>query len=460
MTAKERVALISILATVAITIAKGVGGWITGSLALQSDAAQSLLDVAATTITYLVVRAADRPPDEEHPYGHAKFESVAALGQTALLCALSGIVAFEGVRRLFAIQSHIETSVLAFGVLIVSIVVDAWRWRQLTKTARETNSEALAADALHFSSDLVNSILVLIALGAAAAGYPAADPLIAVGVAIFIGVAGWRLGRRTIDSLVDAAPLDLSKRIANRALAIPGVVALDSVKVRRAGAAILGEVIVSISRTLAFERVAGIKEEITRAIAEEAPDARVVITANPIALDDETLRERILMIAARLHLPVHHVTIQHVGERLSASLDLEVDGELQLVRAHALATALEDAIRRELGAVIEVDTHIEPLETSEWAGEDAEADTTIRMTAALTELAKKTSAIDDIHSVRVRRTEGGLVVNYHCRVDPLLTVAAVHHEVDAIERELRSAIPDIQRVVGHAEPRKPTQKTG
>jgi cation diffusion facilitator family transporter len=286
VTAKERVAFISILVTVAITVAKGAAGWMTGSLALLSDAAQSLLDVAATTVTFLVVRAADQPPDEEHPYGHGKFESVAALGQTVLLCALAGVVAVEGVRRLIAHESHVETSLIAFGVLVVSIAVDAWRWRALTQTAKATGSEALAADALHFSSDLVNSLLVLVALGFAAMGYPKADALVAVGVAIFMAVAGWRLGRRTLDSLVDAAPKELSQRISARAQAIPGVVEVDFLRLRGVGAAILGEIGVRVSRTLPLERVAEIKNAIAGAIAEESQSAEVVVTANPIALDD------------------------------------------------------------------------------------------------------------------------------------------------------------------------------
>lgn len=454
MTAKERVALISIAVTVLITAAKAVAGWMTGSLALLSDAAQSLLDVAATTATYLVVRAADQPPDDDHPYGHAKFESVAALGQTVLLCALSGIVAFEGVRRLLANQSHVEASAVAFVVLIASIVIDAWRWRALTKIARETGSEALAADALHFSSDLVNSALVLVALAAAAWGYPQADALVAIGVAVFIAIAGWRLGRRTIDSLVDAAPKDLVQRVTKGVQNLPGVVAIESVRMRGAGSAILGEIGILVPRSLSLERVAEIKAAVGQAITQESPAAQVVVTANPIALDDETLRERILMIAARLHLPIHHVIIQHLDERLSVSLDLEVDGAMPLIDAHALASSLEESIRSELGASIEVDTHIEPLEISEWAGENADADIQKDVGEALSMFARETAAICDVHSVRARKTDAGLVVNYHCRVDPALTVAAVHDEVDAIERRLRGQNPDIHRVIGHAEPRR------
>ena len=454
MTAKERVALISIAVTVLITAAKAAAGWATGSLALLSDAAQSVLDVAATTITYLVVRAADQPPDDDHPYGHGKYESVAALGQTGLLCALAGVVAFEGVRRLVANESHVETSIVAFVVLAASIIIDAWRWRALTKIARETGSEALAADALHFSSDLVNSALVLVALAAAAFGYPQADALVAIGVAFFIAIAGWRLGRRTIDSLVDAAPKDLVQRVTKQVQNMPGVVAVESVRMRGVGATVLGEVGILVPRSLPLERVSEIKASVGQAIAKESPNAQVIVTANPIALDDETLRERILLIAARLHLPIHHVIIQHLDERLSVSLDLEVDGAMPLLEAHALASSLEESIRSELGSSIEVDTHIEPLEISEWAGENADSDVQKDVAEQLARFARETATICDVHSVRARRTETGLVVNYHCRVAPTLSVAAVHEEVDAIERRLRAQNPNIHRVIGHAEPRR------
>ena len=180
----------------------------------------------------------------------------------------------------------------------------------------------------------------------------------------------------------------------------------------------------------------------------------MTITANPIALDDETLRERILLSAGRLKLPVHHVTIQHVGERLCISLDLEVDGDMPLGSAHAQASELEDAIRGELGADIEVETHIEPLEVSEWAGAEAGGGAETRIAETLARFAGETGVISDVHSVRARKTEAGLVVNYHCRVDPALPVADVHAEVDAMERRLKSEIPDLRRVVGHAEPRQ------
>src|SRR3954467_7187252 len=139
---KERAALWSIVASGGITVAKGAVGLATGSLALISDAAHSLLDVAATTMTWLAVRAAHKPADDEHQYGHGKLESLAALVETAFLFLLSGAVALEGVRRLVAGQTSVEPSWLAVAVLLAAIAVDAWRWRSLLKVARETRSEA------------------------------------------------------------------------------------------------------------------------------------------------------------------------------------------------------------------------------------------------------------------------------------------------------------------------------
>jgi cation diffusion facilitator family transporter len=133
-------------------------------------------------MTYLAVRAGNKPADEEHHYGHGKVESLAALVETALLFLLSGVVAWEGVRRLSTGSAEVEPSWIAAAVLVGAILVDAWRWRSLKRVARETGSQALEADALHFSSDLVNSVLVLGALAAAAMGFPQADALVAIAV--------------------------------------------------------------------------------------------------------------------------------------------------------------------------------------------------------------------------------------------------------------------------------------
>lgn len=450
---KERAALWSILASAGITIGKGAAGFATGSLALISDAAHSLVDVASTTLTWLALRTAHKPADEEHHYGHGKFESVAALAETAFLFLLSGVVAYEGLRRLASMQSSVTFSWAAVGVLIAAILIDAWRWRSLKRIARETGSEALEADALHFSSDLVNSVLVLVALGAAAAGYPQVDAIVAVAVAAFIAVAGFRLAQRTLSTLLDTAPKGLGERVRGLAEAVAGVVAVERVRVRPAGGRMLGEVHVRVSRTLPLERVSAIKQGIIGSIERELPTAEFTVTADPIQLDDETILERILLIATRLRVPIHHVTVQNLSHRLSVSFDLEVDGGMSLGQAHEVATRVENVIRDELGPQVEVESHIEPLAVSHLDGREADAATVARIAQTLADNSATDAKIGEVHNVRVRQTAAGLIVNYHCRVDAALDVATVHDLVDDLERRIRLAHPEMLRVVGHAEPR-------
>ncbi len=451
---KERTAVLSIAASVVITIGKGVAGFATGSLALISDAAHSLLDVAATTVTWLAIRVANKPADDEHQYGHGKFESLAALVETAFLFVLSGAVAFEGIRRLSTGQADVEPSLFAAAVLVAAIAIDAWRWWTLKRVARETRSEALEADALHFSSDLVNSVLVLAALGAAAYGYQQADALVAIGVSAFIAIAGFRLARRTIDALLDTAPKGVSDKVRAIVESVPGVVSVGDVRVRSGGAQMFADIAVGVSRTLPLDRVTAIKQRIAEAARVAWPDAILTVTTEPLAMDNETILERVMLIAAKRRIPVHHVTVQQIGERLSVSMDLEMDGRMSLGAAHAIASKFEAAIREELGPQVEVETHIEPLEVARLEGHDADAAVTAHVVGSLMSRAAETAIVRDVHSVRVRATPAGLVVNYHCRVDPGLDVATVHENVDALERAVRADHPTINRVVGHTEPRR------
>jgi len=452
---KERVALSSIAASAGLTLAKGVVGLATGSLAILSEAAHSLLDLVATLMTYFAVRISGKPADEEHHYGHGKVESVSALAETALLFLLSGIVIWEALQRLVGGHGHVvEATVWAFGVIAASILVDFFRARALYRVAAETASEALEADALHFGSDMWSSVGVFIGLGAVALGYSWADSLAAVVVAVFICIAGWRLGRRTIDTLTDTAPAGAAGKITAISARIPGVVSVGRVRVRPAGDTLFVDLVVAVSRTLPLDRVAAIKERIAGAIRGEFARAEVTVNTEPRALDDETVLERVMVIARNRALAIHHVTVQAIGGRLSVSLDLEVDGSLPLGRAHEIASGLEQAVREELGTEVEVETHIEPLQMRGLLGQDAAEERVAAVRAELAGLATKLGVVRDVHDVRVRETADGEIVNFHAYVDPTLTVSDVHESIDDLERALRLRFPSIKRVIGHAEPRR------
>jgi len=452
---KQRVALTSIAASGGLTLAKGVVGLATGSLAILSEAAHSLLDLAATIMTYFAVRVSDRPADEEHHYGHGKVESVTALAETALLFLLSGMVIWEAGHRLIGGETHaVAATVWAFGVIVVSIVVDFFRARVLYRVAKETASEALEADALHFGSDMWSSAAVLVGLGAVFMGFPWADSVAAIVVAVFICVAGWRLGRRTIETLTDTAPAGAGERIRAIATRVAGVVAVDRVRVRPAGHTVFVDLDVAVSRTLPLDRVTTIKDRIVTAVRSEFPTAETTVNSEPRALDDETVLERVMVIARNRALAVHHVTVHAIAGRLSVSLDLEVDGSLAFSRAHEIADGLEQAVRDELGLEVEVETHIEPLQTRGLSGRDATDERIRAVHAELSSIAQKLGVVRDVHEVRVRETPDGEIVNFHAYVDPLMRVSEVHDRIDDLERGLRERFPTIKRVIGHAEPRR------
>ncbi len=448
---KSRVAAISIFASAAMATAKFAVGISIGSLALISEALHSSVDVVATVITWLVVRVSDRPADDEHHYGHGKFESLSALGVIAMLYVLAGGILVESWSRLSEGAPPPTLSAIPFVVLVIDIIVNFWRARALHRTARDTKSQALAADALHFASDVLGSIAVMIGLALSGLGYLWGDAAAAIGVAIMISVLGLRLARSTVETLLDRAPEGVSEKAAAAIRTAPGVVDVERLRVRMVGSTHFIDAIVQVPRTYPIDRVEEIKRMAQQAVSKALGDADLTFTAVPVARDNESVRERIMVIARNSGLAVHHVTVHDLGGKLTVSIDLEVDGDMPLTAAHDIAHGLERSIRDEFGEDVEVDTHIEPLEPELPLGTDAAPERVETIKAALSRFAAE-GVIHDVHNVRVRNTDAGEIVNFHCRAAPSMSVIRVHQNVDEIERALRRAFPTVKRVISHAEP--------
>jgi cation diffusion facilitator family transporter len=449
--AKTRVAATSIFASAGMATAKLVVGIAIGSLALISEALHSSVDVAATIATWMVVRVSDRPADEEHHYGHGKLESLSALGIIALLYVLAGGILVESYSRLREGAPPPTLSAIPFVVLLLDIAVNFWRARALHRVAHDTRSQALAADALHFASDVLGSVAVIIGLALSGLGFNWGDAAAAIGVAIMIAFLGLRLARSTVETLIDRAPEGAAEKAAAAIRTVQGVVDVERLRVRMVGSTHFIDAIVQVPRTYPIDRVEEIKRKAQNAVAKALDDADLTFTAVPVARNNESVRERIMVIARNSGLAVHHVTVHDLGDRLTVSIDLEVDGDMALNEAHDIAQGLERNIRDEFGEDVEVDTHIEPLEPELPHGTDAAPDRVETIRAALSRFAAG-GAIHDIHSVRVRDTEAGEIVNFHCRAAPSMSVIRVHENVDEIERALRRAFPSVKRVISHAEP--------
>jgi cation diffusion facilitator family transporter len=234
-TQKSRVAAISIFASAGMAAAKFVVGVAIGSLALISEALHSSVDLVATIITWLVVRVSDKPADDEHHYGHGKMESLSALGVIAMLYVLAGGVLVAAYGRLREGTPPPTLSAIPFVVLLVDIAVNLWRASALHRAARATKSQALAADALHFASDVLGSVAVIAGLALSALGYAWGDAAAAIGVALMISVLGLRLTRSTVETLLDRAPDGVAEKATAAIKALPGVVDVVRLRARMVG---------------------------------------------------------------------------------------------------------------------------------------------------------------------------------------------------------------------------------
>ena len=449
--AKSRVAAISIFASAFMAAAKFVVGVAIGSLALISEALHSSVDLVATIVTWLVVRVSDLPADEEHHYGHGKIESLSALGVIAMLYVLAGGILVESWSRLREGAAPPTLSAIPFIVLLVDIAVNFWRARALHRAAQRHQEPGAGRRCAAFCFrragldrryHRAGAVRVWLCLGRRRRRDRGRGGDLALGL---------RLARSTVETLLDRAPEGVSEKAAAAIRAVPGVVGVERLRVRMVGPTHFIDAIVQVPRTFPIDRVEEIKRKAQAAVSEALGDADLTFTAVPVARNNESIRERIMVIARNSGLAIHHVTVHDLGGKLTVSIDLEVDGEMALNAAHDIAHELERNIRDEFGEDVEVDTHIEPLEPELPLGTDAAPDRVAAIAAALSRFAAD-GAIHDIHNVRVRDTDAGEIVNFHCRAAPSMSVIKVHENVDEIERALRRAFPTVKRVISHAEP--------
>ena len=449
---KKRVALISMLASALLAVIKLLAAVFTGSLGMLSEAVHSLIDVGATIVTLFAIRFAARPADDEHHFGHAKIESVAALLEALLLIGTAIFIAFEATTRLFGQHQPLDLRWWAFAVLILSIAIDFNRSGVLKKTATQTSSDALHADAAHFESDMWSSLAVFLGLVGVWLGFLWADSLVALVVSIYLVKIAWGLGSSTLNTLLDAAPLGVAAAIQALAEKQDGVLAVKRLRIRPSGPTLFVDLDVNVPRLLNLTAIPDLKAKLNTSIRKEFPQADISITTNPVALDSETAFEKIAVIAHQRNHAIHHVTVQQIAGRMAVSFDLEVDGNSTLAKAHEQATQLEDAIRAGLGGDVEVESHIEPLPTRLLKGKSINGPQIKKLEELLRSLARTEKTMSDVHSIRVRSTDNGLFLHYHCRFAGDASVNEVHAVVDRIETKLQLKIKNISRVIAHAEP--------
>jgi len=458
---KKRAALLSVGSATLLVSLKAFLVVRTGSLGVLSEALHSGLDLLAAIITFLSIRVSDQPADERHPYGHGKFENFSAFVETGLLALTALYIIYEAFDRLFFRTVHIQPSVMAIVVLLVALSIDLTRARALREAARKYSSEALEADALHFSTDVWSTTVVIVGIGLVWAGETwdlpwlvYADALAGLAVAAVVLWVGSQLGRRTLDALLDAAPKGLQQEIALALERMAGVLDVVRVRVRRAGNRHFVDATVSVARSASLEQVHALTDAIEKRIGEIVP-SDVMVHVEPRAPVGEHLFEAIRALAQRMGLAIHDVHASQQDGRLFIELHVEVDENLSLREAHRQASELEDQIRELRDGAIDVNIHIEP-QGHHIATPDSDLEEMKQLAKAIEDfLNRLPSEFDELvncHDVRVRQVEHHILVSCHCTMKSELLITQVHDVTAALEDRVKEKFQQIYRVTIHPEP--------
>jgi cation diffusion facilitator family transporter len=454
---KRMAALGSVVSAVVLVFLKVFLAVSTGSLGILSEALHSILDLVAAIITFLSVRVSDKPADEDHLYGHGKVESFSAFVETGLLLLTAIYIIWEAFQRLLFHAPHLQPSVTAIVILLLAMGIDMVRSRALTRIAKKFPSEALEADALHFSTDVWSTFVVIVGISAAwfgdKHGIPwlnTLDPVAALVVAGVIIWVGSRLGKRTLDTLLDVAPGGLSERITRAVNDTAGVLNTERVRVRRSGARYFVDVTISVPRTASLEQAHAASDLVEQNIESLIP-ADVMVHVEPRARSNESLFETIRAIAQRRGLAVHELSAHHLDGRLFVELHLEVDERASLRQAHRRATELEQDILQETDPRALVNIHIEPL-----GGRIPGAEEVGGLSRAVQEfmnsLPKEYRELTNCHEVRVRTVDHKILVSCHCAMEGNLPITRVHDITAEVEGRVKERFPQIFRITIHPEP--------
>jgi cation diffusion facilitator family transporter len=447
-----RSALGSVVAAAFLVTLKLIAGLVSGSLGLVAEAVHSGTDLVAALLTFLALRVAVRPADRDHPYGHGKAEHLAALGEGGFLVLASAFIGLQASTRLIAGEhGELDPQWWTFLVLGVVLVIDVTRMVVSHRAAVKHHSPALASNALHFASDMVGTIAVLIGLLLARAGSPQADSFAALAVAVLVVVAAVRLMRRNVDVLMDATPEEAAAAARAAIIDAEPDIELRRLRVRAAAGRNFVEATVGVPPDAALGEGHAMADSIEEAVREVLPGSDVVVHVEPGA-GGGALRERASAAALTVRgvREVHNVRVVDVGGSPELSMHLKLPADLGLGAAHDIASAVEAAITAAVAELVDVHIHIEPLSP------DAEGEAVRRAEVAAETQAIRAVVRDvtgaDPDGLRFRAGEEGLVTLLTVHLAGDQTLDEAHKAASEIERRVRDLAPRIAEVIVHTEP--------
>ncbi|WP_298069043.1 cation diffusion facilitator family transporter [uncultured Mailhella sp.] len=456
---KRKAAASSVFWSALLTAIKLAAGISTNSLGLLSEALHSTLDLAAAGITCLAVRVSSQPADEEHPYGHGKAESLAALAETGLLLVTCVWIVAEAVERLCFGAAPVEPSWWAFAVVCVSLLVDISRSAMLRRVARKHKSRALEADAMHFTTDIWSSAVVLggLVCVSLASFTPEgselgsvlthADAVAALGVAVIVLRVSWSMAKNAVLILMDAGMNDETGRIRAALAAGAPAYAVRGLRVRESGARYFVDLVVTAPSSLRVDAAQDITAMLENIVRGVLPQAEISVQMEP---EDERrdLYATSYRLASLHRLMIHSLRLVTQDDGMHAEVHVELPADMPLQEAHARVSAYEEDLCRRVGAAYVV-SHIEPEQpvcsASRHAVDHGLVERTVCACTARSELRSP-------HRIYPRTSEEGTSVTFHCLCTTAETVATAHEKAAQLEAAIDRELPDLVRVTIHVEP--------
>jgi cation diffusion facilitator family transporter len=447
----ELVALGSVAIGVAIVVAKVVVGLLTGSLGILSEAAHSFLDLAASVFTLVAVRTSRKPADTEHPYGHGRAENLAAFAEGILLLVTAVLIAFEAIRRLAAGGSVVNPAVYAFALLVATVVIEAGRAAILRRVGRLVSSEAMLADATNRVADVLATLGVIAGLVGVRMGLSWADSVAALLVAGIVARAAGMLAWRSGDILIDRAPAGAEEQLREAIREVDGVREVRSVRVRRSGPNLIGDVSIATGRMLSVEAASALVESVKGRALAVLPGLDLAVAVEGQQQEGD-LVERIHAAAARNggFRDLHNVTVEREADgSLHLTMHAKLPGDQTLDAASRTSRALERSLRAELPDVARVDIHLEPMEPDVVPGQD--------VTARSAQLAARIRAIVEAHpevkrsvDVELSNRQNQIYAHVVAEVAGEVSLEQAHRIESELEETIRREIPEIHEVVTRA----------
>lgn len=444
----RRVLWITLAANLLVAAGKLIVGFFTGTLAMIADGFHSTLDASSNVIGLAGNAIASRPPDEDHPYGHRRFETIAAMAVGALLLLTAWEIAGQALNRLRGGGSP-EVTPLNFVVMLVTIAINLVISRYERRAGQRLQSELLLADAANTGADVFVSLSVLVSLAAVAMGWLWADTVAALVIVVLIGRAAWHVLWQTGRVLVDTAPLapnDVRGLVEN----IPGVIAVDRIRSRGPADAIQLDVDIAIDPAMTTEHAQAIANAITERLHQEFSLAEVEVHCAPHYAMPPDYHLIARAEADTLGLGVHEVVLFNTPEGSILEMHVEVPPEQMLEDAHHQVTLFEERLRAALPALAGITTHIEPAQRGPVPLAQSERANAIQE-EALT-LAQDLYPDVNWHDVFIRPEAHGYALSMHGGLAQDMTVEAAHLLAERTETHLRAALPLLQRVTIHTEP--------